>query len=240
MLIDLQDICKTYQMGEVQVEALCGLDLEIEEGEMTSIMGPSGSGKSTLMNIMGCLDQATRGRYVLDGIDISRLNDDQLADIRARKIGFVFQTYNLLRRTTALQNVELPLIYTGVRNRRERAIEALTMVGLADRIHHRPNEISGGEQQRVAVARAIINNPSIILADEPTGNLDTKTGRGIVALFQELNETQGITVVFVTHDPEIAEHTRRIVHIRDGRLESVEMVAQPLRAKDWIEGDGAE
>ncbi|MBN1400094.1 MAG: ABC transporter ATP-binding protein [Anaerolineae bacterium] len=239
-MIELQDICKTYQMGQVQVEALCGLDLEIEEGEMTSIMGPSGSGKSTLMNIMGCLDQATRGRYVLDGIDVSRLNDDQLAEIRARKIGFVFQNYNLLRRTTALQNVELPLIYTGARNRRERAIEALTTVGLGDRIHHRPNEMSGGEQQRVAVARSIINNPSIILADEPTGNLDTKTGRGIVALFQELNETQGITVVFVTHDPEIADHCRRIVHIRDGRLESLETVANPLSAKDWVEGDGAE
>jgi putative ABC transport system ATP-binding protein len=238
MLIELHDICKVYQMGAVQVEALCGLDLEIEKGEMTSIMGPSGSGKSTLMNIMGCLDQATRGRYILDGVDVSRLNDNELAEIRARQIGFVFQNYNLLRRTSALQNVELPLIYTGARNRRERAVAALATVGLEDRANHRPNELSGGEQQRVAVARSIINSPSIILADEPTGNLDTKTGRGIVSLFQQLNETQGITIVFVTHDPEIAAHTRRIIHIRDGRLESVETVANPLRASDWVEGDG--
>jgi putative ABC transport system ATP-binding protein len=227
MLIELRDICKTYQMGEVQVEALCEFSLDIAEGEITSIMGPSGSGKSTLMNIIGCLDQATSGTYVLDGIDVSTLNDDQLAEIRARKIGFVFQNYNLLSRTSALQNVELPLIYTGEKNRRERAIRALGTVGLGDRVDHRPNEMSGGEQQRVAIARAIINDPKILLADEPTGNLDTKTGQEIVALFQELNADQGITMVFVTHDPEIAEHTRRIVRIRDGRLEEIETVANP-------------
>ena len=224
MLIELRDICKTYQMGDVLVEALCDFGLDIVEGEMTSIMGPSGSGKSTLMNIIGCLDQATRGTYILDGIDISTLDDNNLAEIRARKIGFVFQNYNLLSRTSALQNVELPLIYTGEPNRRQRAIEALTIVGLGDRVNHRPNEMSGGEQQRVAIARAIINHPKILLADEPTGNLDTKTGQEIVALFQTLNEEQGITMVFVTHDPEIAEHTRRIVHIRDGRLERIETI----------------
>jgi putative ABC transport system ATP-binding protein len=231
MLIELKDICKTYQMGEVQVEALCEFDLDIEEGEMTSIMGPSGSGKSTLMNIVGCLDQATRGTYILDGVDVSTLDDNSLAEIRARKIGFVFQNYNLLSRTSALQNVELPLIYTGAKNRRKRAIDALTTVGLGDRVDHRPNEMSGGEQQRVAVARAIINHPKILLADEPTGNLDTRTGQEIVALFQRLNREQGITMVFVTHDPEIAEHTRRIVRIRDGRLEAIETVEHPREAQ---------
>jgi putative ABC transport system ATP-binding protein len=185
---------------------------------MVSIMGPSGSGKSTLMNIIGCLDQSTNGVYLLDGIDVSSLSDDQLAAVRSRKIGFVFQSFNLLPRTTALQNVELPLVYAGGKNRRERAVAALERVGLGDRLHHRPNELSGGQQQRVAIARALINDPAIILADEPTGNLDSKSGAEIMSIFQELNERNGITVVFVTHEPDIAEHTKRIIRLMDGRI----------------------
>jgi putative ABC transport system ATP-binding protein len=218
MLIELRDVCKVYQMGDVQVNALDGLTVGIEKGELTAIMGPSGSGKSTLMNIIGCLDQVTSGEYLLDGTNVASLNDNQLAAIRNRKIGFVFQSYNLLPRTSAVDNVEVPLIYAGARNRRQKAIEALQSVGLGDRIHHRPNELSGGQQQRVAIARALINDPSIILADEPTGNLDTKTGLEIVGLFQRLNQERGITVVFVTHSAEIAEFTRRIIHLRDGKL----------------------
>jgi putative ABC transport system ATP-binding protein len=230
MLIELRDICKTYQMGEVEVNALCGVSLTIEKGELVAIMGPSGSGKSTMMNILGCLDQVTSGEYLLDGVNVSTLNDNQLAEIRNRKIGFVFQSYNLLPRTRALDNVEVPLIYAGARNRREKAVEALRVVGLGDRADHRPNELSGGEQQRVAVARALINDPDIIFADEPTGNLDTKTGLEIIGLFQRLNLARGITVVFVTHSPEIAEYTRRIIHLRDGHLEGDEKVATPLLA----------
>ncbi len=224
MLIELQDICKTYVMGEVEVRALCGVTLGIERGEMAAIMGPSGSGKSTMMNIVGCLDQVTSGEYVLDGERISRLNDDQLAEIRNRKIGFVFQNYNLLSRTTALDNVEVPLIYAGARNRRQKAKEALEAVGLADRMNHKPNELSGGQQQRVAIARALINDPAIILADEPTGNLDTKTGMEIIGLFQRLNRERGITVVFVTHDRAIAQYTKRILHLLDGALVNDEIV----------------
>ena len=226
MLIELHDICKVYQMGEVQVQALRDLSLGIESGELASVMGPSGSGKSTLMNIIGCLDLPTSGEYRLNGTDVSRLDENTLAGIRNREIGFVFQNYNLLARTSAIDNVELPLIYSGASDRRKRAEQALTVVGLGDRIHHRPNELSGGEQQRVAVARAIICEPSLILADEPTGNLDTKTGLEIVALFQRLNLERGITVVFVTHDPEIAEYTRRIIRLRDGALEGDEAVSQ--------------
>ena len=227
MLIQLQDICKIYKMGEVKVQALCDVNLEIAEGELTAVMGPSGSGKSTLMNIVGCLDQSTRGAYYLDGVNVSKLKEDELARLRNRKLGFVFQNYNLLRRTPAIENVELPLIYAGTRNRRAKATEVLAQVGLKDRIHHRPNELSGGEQQRVAIARALINDPDIILADEPTGNLDSKTGLEIIALFQRLNRERGITIIYVTHSLETAEYTERIVTLRDGRLVSDEQVPEP-------------
>jgi putative ABC transport system ATP-binding protein len=228
MLIELRNVCKTYVMGEVEVRAVCGLNLTIAEGELTAIMGPSGSGKSTLMNIIGCLDQPTSGEYYLAGSNVSTMNDNELAEIRNRRIGFVFQNYNLLKRTRALDNVEVPLVYAGVgaRERRRKAMAALEAVGLGERSTHKPNELSGGEQQRVAIARALINDPAIILADEPTGNLDTKTGLEIMGLFQRLNQERGITVVFVTHSPEIAEFTRRIVRLRDGQLEGIEDVAQ--------------
>lgn len=230
-LIEIRDITKVYRMGgDIEVHALRGVSLQVDAGELLSIMGPSGSGKSTMMNVLGCLDQPTSGEYYLDGVDVKRLNDNALAEIRNRKIGFVFQTYNLLPRTTALQNVELPLVYRGVngRERRRRVTEALEMVGLADRIHHRPNELSGGEQQRVAIARALTSEPDIILADEPTGNLDSRSGAEIVAIFQRLNREMGITVVFVTHDPDIAAHTRRVVQLLDGRIVADEPVENLL------------
>ncbi|RME82915.1 MAG: ABC transporter ATP-binding protein [Caldilineae bacterium] len=231
-LIEVQNVTKVYKMGEVEVHALRGVSLQVFPGELMAIMGPSGSGKSTLMNILGALDVPTSGQYLLAGEDVGRMSDDQLADIRNRRIGFVFQNFNLLPRTTAVANVELPLIYAGAHNRRQRAIEALKMVGLGDRIYHKPNELSGGQQQRVAIARALVNNPSIILADEPTGNLDSKSGAEIMRIFQELNEEQGITIIFVTHEPDIAEHTRRIVRLQDGLVISDNPVKSPRRAGD--------
>jgi putative ABC transport system ATP-binding protein len=219
-MIQLNNVTKVYRMGEIEVHALRGVSLRIEEGEFLSIMGPSGSGKSTLMNVLGCLDSPTSGDYHLHGEDVSRLSDVQLAQVRNRKIGFVFQQFNLLPRTTALRQVELPLLYSGLgaRERHERARAALEAVGLGDRIGHKPDELSGGQQQRVAIARALVTQPSIILADEPTGNLDTKSGSEVLCIFEQLNK-QGISVIFVTHDPEIAANSQRIIHLRDGLIE---------------------
>jgi putative ABC transport system ATP-binding protein len=219
-MIELDNITKVYKMGETEVVALNGIDLRIEQGEMISIIGPSGSGKSTLMNIMGCLDKPTSGQYRLEEIEVNKLSDDKLAEIRNKKIGFVFQSFNLLPRTTALANVELPLIYGGAGNRRQRVLQALESVGLAHRSHHKPSELAGGEQQRVAIARALINNPALILADEPTGNLDTQTSREIMLIFQKLHE-QGMTIVLVTHERDITAYTQRTIEMRDGKIEKM-------------------
>jgi putative ABC transport system ATP-binding protein len=216
-VISTHNIKKIYHMGKVEVNALCGVSVQIFKGECVAIMGPSGSGKSTLMNILGCLDLPTEGEYILDGENVSHMNDSQLANVRNRKVGFVFQSFNLLTRSSALNNVELPLIYAGMtRGRREKAMEALQSVGLSDRIHHKPTELSGGQQQRVAIARALVNNPAILLADEPTGNLDSKSGKEIIDLILNLNRDQNTTVILVTHDLSLAQKTQRIIRIQDG------------------------
>jgi len=223
VVIDIETITKDYVMGEETVRALRGVSLQIHKNEYIAIMGPSGSGKSTLMNMLGCLDTPTSGRYEFNGKNVAEMDDDELAAIRNREIGFVFQTFNLLPRSTSLRNVELPLIYAGIKpeTREDRATQVLVDVGLGDRIHHKPNELSGGQRQRVAVARALVNKPSIILADEPTGNLDSKTGEEIMALFEDLYQ-RGTTIILVTHERDIAAHARRTVHLRDGLIESDE------------------
>ena len=230
-IISLEDVEKIYEMGDTTVEALKGSNVEIQEGEFVAVMGPSGSGKSTLMNMIGCLDTPSEGTYILNGSDVSKLDDGELAQARNREIGFVFQTFHLLPRTDCLSNVELPLIYAGIKTqeRRKRASETLEKVGLGDRMDHKPNELSGGQRQRVAIARALVNNPSILLADEPTGNLDTKTGNEIMHLFEELYRN-GNTIIVVTHEQEIADHARRIIRLRDGIIESDEPVSQPVLA----------
>ena len=219
-VIDVRDITKTYRMGDHEVHALAGVSLAIYPGELVAIMGPSGSGKSTLMNVLGCLDLPTSGSYRLDGVDVEQMKEDDLAAVRNHKIGFVFQSFNLLRRTSAIDNVEQPMIYAGIsqKERRARAKSALEAVGLGSRLKHMSSEMSGGQQQRVAIARALVNNPAIILADEPTGNLDSKSGADIMCLFQTMNRETGLTVIFVTHDPRIADHCKRVIRIADGKI----------------------
>jgi putative ABC transport system ATP-binding protein len=236
-LITLDHIHKTYQMGDVEIHALRGVSLHIDRGEFIAIMGASGSGKSTTMNIIGCLDRPTRGQYFLDGLDVSTLSRDELADIRNRKIGFVFQGFNLLSRTSALENVELPMLYLGVKTaeRLTRAKEALEVVGLGERIHNMPNQLSGGQQQRVAIARSLVNQPSIILADEPTGNLDSRTSVEVMDVFQQLNRDRGITIALVTHEPDIAQYARRVIVFKDGRIKNDYMIKDPRSAREELE-----
>ena len=242
--IRVTDLKKVYQMGDQEVKALDGVSFSISDGEMVAIIGSSGSGKSTLMNILGCLDRPTSGRYELDGKDVSRLSENELARIRNQKIGFVFQSFNLLPRMSALENVQVPLLYSGIRTSkaREKAMEALERVGLASRYHHEPNQLSGGQRQRVAIARALVTQPTIILADEPTGNLDSKTSVEIMALFQELN-VQGVTLIIVTHEPDIADHCRRVLQVRDGRLiddrPNEQVLARPVQAPPEVAGSTA-
>ncbi|PKO06099.1 MAG: macrolide ABC transporter ATP-binding protein [Chloroflexi bacterium HGW-Chloroflexi-3] len=225
-VIETRNLKKIYKMGEVEVRALDGVDLNIERGSIVSIMGPSGSGKSTLMNLLGCLDRPTEGDYILDGVQVSQMNDDQLAAARNHMVGFVFQSFNLLSRQTALANVELPLRYGGItKGRKQKAIEALNSVGLGDRVTHRPTELSGGQQQRVAIARALINDPAIIMADEPTGNLDSKSGKEIMDLILSLNKTRKTTIIIVTHDQSIASQTQRIINLSDGKVVGEEVPA---------------
>jgi len=228
-IIETHQLSKDYVMGDVVVHALREVSMTVHQGEFVAIMGPSGSGKSTYMNLVGCLDRPTRGEYILNGTAVATLSDNELADLRNQYLGFVFQTFNLLPRTSAIKNVELPLVYAGVHGRHDRAMEALKTVGLEPRAHHRPNELSGGQQQRVAIARAIVNDPVMILADEPTGNLDTRTSEEIMALFQDLN-SQGKTVMIVTHEHDIAMHCKRIIWFRDGRIVSDEAVTDPIDA----------
>ena len=234
-LIQIEHLVKSYMLGEVEVHALRGVSLKVSRGEFVAIMGASGSGKSTFMNILGCLDKPTKGTYILEGIDVSRLSRDELAQIRNQKIGFVFQGFNLLSRTTAIENVELPLLYNSAGNgeRRERAIKALQLVGLGDRLYHYPNQLSGGQQQRVAVARALVNNPSIVLADEPTGNLDSRTSVEVMDVFRQLNE-QGITIILVTHEPDIAQFAKRQIVFRDGKIRSDRLNDNPKLASEVL------
>jgi putative ABC transport system ATP-binding protein len=236
-LIALDHVYKTYQMGDIEIHALRGVSLQIHPGEFVAIMGASGSGKSTMMNIVGCLDRPTRGQYYLDGQDVSKLSKDDLADIRNRKIGFVFQNFNLLSRTSALENVELPMLYLGVKQqeRAERAKEALELVGLKDRIHNMPNQLSGGQQQRVAIARSLVNRPAIILADEPTGNLDSRTSVEVMDIFQQLNRERSITVALVTHEPDIAQYASRVVIFKDGRIKNDYEVENPRSAREELD-----
>ena len=241
-LIEIHRVAKAYRLGDVTVHALRGVSLEIERGSFVAIMGPSGSGKSTFMNILGCLDKPTSGAYTLDGVNVSTLDRDQLAAIRNQKIGFVFQQFNLLARTTAAENVELPLLYSGreIKDGHEKAMRALAWVGLAGREHHHPNQLSGGQQQRVAIARALINDPRIILADEPTGALDSRTSIEIMALFQKLNRDSGLSIVLVTHEPDVAEYSNRIIRFKDGQVVSDESVERPREAQKELEALPAE